>query len=77
MKDIKVLISSILIIVSFFLWYLFATTSNQYQDSIHQWKKIYVDVETKGKKITLNSENDDVILLLNWQETASGTIILE
>ena len=75
MKDIKVLLSSLLIIVAFFLWYLFKTY--QYEDAQDANKNTYVNVETKGKKINLESDNPNIILLLNWEETASGSIILE
>jgi len=77
MRDIKLLISSILIICSFFLWYMFASKDAEYKQIKNTAEKIYINVETKGKKIQLDSENPDVVLLLNWQETSSGTLILE
>lgn len=74
MKDIKLLISSLLIFCSFFAWYLFADQKSQPTETK---EKIYVNVIVKSKTITLDSDSEDVVLLLNGQETSSGTIILE
>lgn len=77
MKDIKILISSLLIICSFFLWYIFAQTQESLSTSKNSQEKTYINVVSKGKKILLDSDNPDVILLLNGQETASGSIVIE
>ena len=77
MKDVKILISSLLIICSFFLWYIFAQTEQSQNIDDNKRDKTYINVESKGKKIQIDTENPDVILLLNGQETSSGSIVIE
>lgn len=77
MKDIKILVSSLLIICSFFLWYTFARTQSILNSPENTEDKIYINVESKGKKIQIDSDNPDIILLLNGQETNSGSIVIE
>ena len=77
MKDVKILISSLLIICSFFLWYLFAQTQQSQNTGNNNQDKTYINIESKGKKIQIDTDNPDVILLLNGQETSSGSIVIE
>ena len=59
------------------MWYLFAQTQQSTSKSDTVWEKTYINVELKGKKIQIDTENPDVILLLNGQETSSGSIVIE
>ena len=77
MNDIKLLISSLLIICSFFLGYGFAVTQESLHSEKEEQKNTYVNVESKWKKIVIDSDNPDVILLLNGQETSSWSIVIE
>ena len=77
MKDIKIILSSILIIVSFFVWYLFSKEKMKLEIEEIKSKKSVVNLEIKKDKININSSWKDVIVLVNWNEVNSWEIILE
>jgi hypothetical protein len=61
MKDIKIIISSILIIISFFIWYYFAETKNKNKEI----SKNYVNLEILKTKIKI-SKDKNTIITINW-----------
>ena len=77
MKDIKIILSSILIIISFFIWYLFSKEKMKIEIEEIKNKKSVVNLEIKKDKININSSWKDVIVLVNWNEVNSWKIILE
>lgn len=74
MKDLKILISTILIICSFFIWYQFA--KEKYNKKIEVPKK-YVNLDIKKTKIDITKNSDDIIILVNWQESLSWSVELK
>lgn len=74
MKDLKVLISTVLIICAFFVWYLFA--KEKYNAKVISPKK-YVNLDIKKTKIDITKNSDDIIILVNWQESLSWSIELK
>jgi len=72
MKDIKILISSLLIIVSFFVWYLYSEEKNK---KINESESLqYVNIEIKKTKIKIDNQNKNVIILINWEEINENEI---
>lgn len=76
MKDTKLLISSLLIFVSFFVWYIFWEEKNISKIKNLQDKKYYINLEIKKTKIDINKD-ENVILKINWQETSSWSIEIQ
>lgn len=74
MKDLKVFISTILIICSFFVWFLFG--KEKCNKNTNEEKK-YVNLEIKKTKIDITKNSDDIVILVNWNETLSWSIELK
>ena len=77
MKDLKLIISSILIITSFFVWYLFAKEKAHVKIEQLKSKKSVVNLEINKNNINIISSDKNTIVLVNWNEINSGTIVLE
>ena len=73
MKDIKLLISSIFIIIAFFIWMLFSSENNKCKKE----EKIYVNLEILKTKININNPNDNIIITANWEKILSWSIKLK
>ena len=76
MKDIKVLISSILILVSFFLWFIFSENKNQYKNNINLNNKNYVNLEILKTKIKITKDKNTIITV-NWEVEENNIIDLK
>jgi len=63
MKDIKIIISCILIIISFFLWYFY---SENKKNSNYITSKNYVNLEILKTKIKI-LKNKNTIITINWK----------
>jgi len=74
--DIKLLLSSLLIIISFFCWYLFWDNINKKKLTELENKDYYVNIIQKNKKLELNSDKN-IIIKLNWELFNSWSISLE
>lgn len=66
MKDIKLLISSILIFISFFLWYIFADNKNKLESNKKNNKINYVNIEVLKTKIKV-TKNEETQITVNWE----------
>lgn len=77
MKDFKILISSILIILSFFVWYNFWIEKNKIEISELNNKKYFVDLEIKKWILNISKENDKINVIINWKESNSWAITLK
>lgn len=75
MKDIKLLISSVLIFISFFVWYIFWNEKNILEIEKYKDKKYYLNLDINNTKIKVNKD-ENIILKVNWLETNSWTINL-
>ncbi len=76
-NNIKIFISSILIVLAFFLWYLFSENKTKSKIEQLENKESYVSIERKGKNVNITNINENIILLLDWKEVESGEITLE
>lgn len=74
MKDLKIFISTILIICSFFIWYLFA--KEKYNKKVEMTKK-YVNLDILKTKINITKNSEDIIIMVNWKESLSWSIDLK
>lgn len=72
MKDIKILISSFLIIISFFVWYMYS--EEKYNNTDNKNILQYVNIDINKSKIKINNQNENVIILINWQESKESEI---
>jgi len=72
MKDVKILISSILIVISFFVGY-FLEKNNL--DKTDKDNKNYVNLEILKTKIKI-SKNPNTIITLNWKILKNNEIKL-
>ena len=63
MKDIQIIISSILIIISFFIWYFFSENKK----NIKNISQNYVNLEVLKTKIKI-SKNKNTIITINWNQ---------
>ena len=76
MKDIKILISSILILISFFLGYYFSETKKNLEIEKLKNKQNYVNLEILKTKIKI-SKDKNTKLTINWEIYEEETINLE
>ncbi len=73
----KLFISSILIVLSFFSGYLFSEKKTKKIIQENENAKSYINIEQKWKKLNVTNTNKNVIILVNWEEFGSGKIELE
>lgn len=76
MKDIKILVSSLLIIISFFIWYYFSENKNEFQTSKNLEKQNYVNLEILKTKIKITKDKETKISI-NWKLTEKNIIDLK
>ena len=65
-KNIKILISTILIILAFFTWILFEKTKNNWEIEKLQNQKYYINLEQLKTKLKIHNYND-TLWQLSWQ----------
>ena len=70
-KDIKILISSLLIFMSFFIWYHYSEINNDINKNIKEQN--YVNIEILKTKIKI-SKNQNTKITINWN-ILEGNII--
>jgi len=75
-EAIKILISTLLIFISFFVWYLFWDQKNKAQIKILKEKKHYIKIEKLKTKLNLYPWKN-VIIINNWKEHSSWNLILD
>ena len=62
MKDVKIFISSVLIITSFFVWYFFSESQKAKKQKL---EKNYVGIEILKTKIKI-SKDENTEITINW-----------
>jgi len=67
-KQIKLLISTILIIIAFFTWILFEKTKNNSELEKMQNKKYYINLEQLKTKLKVNNPYSNIIIKVNGEE---------
>lgn len=72
MKDIKILISIILIIISFFLWFLFS--ERKYSLDIKDTKARQVNIDIMKTKLKISKNSQDIEIYVNWEKNLTWTI---
>ncbi len=72
MKDLKILISIILIIISFFIWYLFSERKHSLDKKDTKQRQVNIEIMKTKLKITKNSQ--DVEVYVNWEKNETWTI---
>jgi len=75
-KNIKILISTILIILAFFTWILFEKTKNNWEIEKLQNQKYYINLEQLKTKLKIQNPNPNIIIKLNGEEL-NGEKVLE
>ncbi|MDD3645773.1 MAG: hypothetical protein PHH06_00030 [Candidatus Gracilibacteria bacterium] len=73
MKDLKLIISSILILSSFFVGYTLGNEKNIKKLNELSEKVYYVNIEMSKTKIDISKPNN-VIIKINGEETNTGSI---
>ena len=63
MKDVKILISSILILISFFLGYLFSENKYNYKNLEKSKNKNYVNLDILKTKIKITKDENTIITI--------------
>lgn len=76
MKDIKILISSILIFISFFLGYYFSEKKSSVEIEKLKNKINYVNLEILKTKIKI-SKDENTQITINWEIIKNNTIDLK
>jgi hypothetical protein len=76
MNNIKLLISSLLIVCSFYTGYLFALTKENYKLKELQNEQYFVNLELKSKSLNITSSSEKVKILVNGETYSSGNISL-
>lgn len=72
MKDLKILISTILIIISFFLGYLFSERKHSLDKVDSKQRQVNIEIMKTKLKITKNSE--DVDIFINGEKNLTGSV---
>jgi preprotein translocase subunit SecG len=72
MKDLKILISTILIIISFFLWYLYSERKHSLDKKDSKHRQVNIEIMKTKLKITKNSQ--DVEIYVNWEKNETWSI---
>lgn len=75
MKDIKTFISIILIISSFFIWYLFAERKYKLEKIDETKKQVNVEIMKTKLKITKNDPSIEVFV--NGEDYLTGSVEIE
>ncbi|PID86415.1 hypothetical protein CSB08_00325 [Candidatus Gracilibacteria bacterium] len=76
MKDIKVLVSSILIILSFFVGYFYSEQRYKIKNIDNNKKENkYVNINVKKSKINIDNQNENIIIFVNGEEVKENTEI--
>ena len=77
MKDLKLFVSSVLIIISFFIWILFWKQINQ--DKIIEIKNEakYINIDIKKSKINIDNQNKNIFISINWKPIDEANLNLE
>jgi len=75
-RNIKILISTILIILAFFTWILFEKTKNNWEIEKLQNQKYYINLEQLKTKLKIKNPNPNIIIKLNGEEL-NGEKVLE
>jgi hypothetical protein len=76
MNNIKLLISSLLIVCSFYAGYLFATTKENTELTNLKKEKYFVNLELKSKSLSITSSSEKVQIFVNGETFSSGSISL-
>lgn len=66
MKDIKILVSSLLILISFFIWYFFSEKQNELETGKYLKKQNYVNLEILKTKIKI-TKDENTKITINWE----------
>ncbi|MFA5917282.1 MAG: hypothetical protein WC850_03570 [Candidatus Gracilibacteria bacterium] len=72
MKDFKIFISTILIIISFFLGYLFSERKHILDKKDTKQRQINIEILKTKLKITKNS--DDIDIFINGEKNLTGSV---
>ncbi len=72
MKDLKILISIIFIIISFFLGFLFSERKHSLDKVDSKQRQVNIEIMKTKLKITKNSQ--DVEIYVNWEKNETWTI---
>jgi Ca2+/Na+ antiporter len=77
MRDIRLLISSVLILLSFFLGYIFASVeqSKKYEKEIERIK--YIEIKTSKTKVSFKTEEENTIFIIDGKPSESQEILYE
>ena len=77
MKDLKLLVSSILIIISFFVWIFFEKQLNK--DNVDSIKNEvqYVNIDINKSKIDVSNTNKNIYISINWKPLDEANLNLE
>lgn len=77
MKDIKLLISSILIIVAFFvgLMYERQNQSESIEEALSE--KHFVEIKKKSSKLDITVNDENTFIIFDWEKVQSGSISFE
>lgn len=76
MKDLKILISSVLIFISFFVGYIFWYVLYDYEQG-SSWQnihKVYINID--NNELRLWNESSDVEIYLNWNYITEKEYVL-
>ena len=76
-REIKILFSSILIIMSFFVWYNLWTEKNRVEIEKLNNQKYFVDIELKKWLMNISKDSSNVYVNINWETYNSWSIILK
>lgn len=75
MKDIKILISTILIIISFFVWYFYNERRHNVDNVDKKLRQVNIEIMKTKLKITKNS--DDVDVFVNWEKNLTWSVDIQ
>jgi len=75
MKHLPLLISTILIILSFFTWILFQKTKDNLELEKMQNKKYYINLEQLKTKLKINNPYSNIIIKVNGEELSWEKIL--
>lgn len=63
----KLLISSICIVLAFFFGYNFAMEQNKKIMDSYESREDFVNISIKKNKLNINQTNQDIQVLINWE----------